>query len=104
MVHHTGHLTFTPSKGFGHDADEFVGTVDDDGLDWFERSAVQASRDCLWFRHLQFVPFAPHHFNENGQLQFATTGNLELIGGFCLLHANGDIPEDFLVSTLFNLP
>jgi hypothetical protein len=52
--------------------------------------------DDLRLAHRQLVTFAAHHFDQDGELQFAAAHHLEgVVAQF--LHADGDVGEQFLV-------
>ncbi len=51
----------------------------------------------------QFVAFAAHIFDEDGQMQLAPAGNQEDVGILGVLDAQGNIGKQFLVQTLTNL-
>ena len=53
------------------DALELLGDVDDELLDRLHRAAVDLPRDDLGPRHLQLVALAPHHLDQDRQLQLA---------------------------------
>ena len=47
----------------------------------------------------QFVAFAAHHFDQDGELQFAAAHHFEgVVAQF--LHADGDVGEQFLIQAL----
>src|SRR5205823_5716557 len=45
----------------------------------------------------------PHHLDQNCELQFAASRNLELIGRSGFFDANGDVAEHFSIETFFDL-
>ena len=45
----------------------------------------------------QFVAFAAHHLDQDGELQFAAAHHLEGVGAARFLHADRDVGEQFLV-------
>ncbi len=47
-------------------------------------------------RHGKFEAFAAHGFDQNGKLQFATTGNVERILAFGFFDLQGDVAFGFL--------
>ena len=46
---------------------------------------------------LQFVAFAPHHLDQNGELQFAAAHHLERIGAARFFDPDGDVGQQFFV-------
>ena len=54
-------------------------------------------RQDLGLANHQLVAFAPHHFDQNGQLQFAAPHHFECVRTAGLFHADGDIGQQFLV-------
>ena len=48
----------------------------------------------------KFVALAAHHFDENGEMQLASSGNLEGIGGIRVFDAERDIRVELAVETV----
>ena len=62
------------------DALKVLGHVDDQILHRLAAHAVDLLRDDVGPRHLELVSLAPHHLDENGQLQLAAADHLHLLG------------------------
>ena len=54
-------------------------------------------REDLGLAHHQLVALAPHHLDQDGQLQFAAAHHLERVGTARLLHPDRDVGQQFLV-------
>src|SRR6185503_10662474 len=104
VIDHLRHLPFATAESFSDDADELVWTVDDHGLDRFERLAVDSSRDCLGLRDLELITFATHHFDQYRQLQFTAPGYFELIGRVSFFNADRHVAENLFVESFLDLP
>ncbi len=103
VVHHLGHDALADAR-FGDDhALEVLGDVDDEFLDRLGQHAVDVLRDDLGPRHLQFVPFAAHHLDQDRQLQFTAADDLHLLRRVGRLHTNRDVAEQFLVEPVLHL-
>ena len=70
-----------------HHADEFFGNVDRELFDRLHQLAVDALGDDLRLAHHQFVAFATHHLDQDGELQFAAAQHLERIRRAGVFHA-----------------
>ena len=61
-----------------HDgAHVFLRDVDGQFFDGFLCDAIHFLQNDLRTRHLEFIAFAAHLLNENGEVEFATSGDLE---------------------------
>ena len=52
--------------------------------------------DDFRFGNLHFVAFAPHHLDQDGELQFPSSGHFEAVHGLHFFDADGDIAEGLL--------
>ena len=92
-----------PAKLLDHDAAVFFGDIN---LHFFQRlhaDAVFFMEDDFRLRDLQFVAFAPHGFDQDGQMQLAPARNAELVGGVGVFDAQGDIGLKFFHQPLAQL-
>src|SRR3712207_4830400 len=103
VVDHLRHLAFAPPHRLGDDADELLGAVDDDQLNRLQRPPLLAPRDDFGLRDLYLVALAPHHLDEDGELQLAAARDLELVGRVSLLDPYGDVAEHLAVEPFFEL-
>src|SRR6185312_13348961 len=93
VVDHLDHLPFAGTHLFDHDADELFRAVDHKQFQRFVQFAV--NRACQDFRltHLKFIAFAPHHLDENGELQFAAAHHLKRVRPAGFFNANRNVRE-----------
>ena len=66
--------------------------------------AVDLLRDDLGPRDLQLVALAPHHLDQDRQLQLAAADDLHLLGRLGRLDADRDVAEQLLVEPVLDLP
>ena len=62
--------------------------------------AIDVSGDDLGAADHELEAFAAHHFDQDGELQFAAAENLEAVRASGLFDANGDVGEQFFFQTL----
>ena len=96
VIHHfCRHAASSPRLRDDHTL-ELLGHVDHEVFDRFHLHAVDFLRDDFRARDLQLVPFAPHHLDQNRQLQLASPDHLHLFRRIRVLHAQRDIAEELL--------
>ena len=59
--------------------------------------AVDHLEQHLWFAHCELVAFAAHVFNQDRQVQFATTGDAENVGVFSIFNFQRNVGEQFFL-------
>ncbi len=59
--------------------------------------AVDGLGQDLGLAHHQLKAFAPHHFDEDGELQLAAAHHLERVGPAGFFHADGDVGQQFFI-------
>ena len=91
MIVHVCHFTFTRAELLHHDSDEFLGNVDSEMLHRFHQLAVDALGDDLRLANHQFVAFAAHHLDQNGELQLSPAQHFERIRRPGVFHSQGDV-------------
>ena len=57
-------------------------------------------RNDLRLRHRQLEALAPHHLDQDGELQFAASHHLERIRTVGIFHTQGDVGQQFLRQTI----
>src|SRR5450756_190627 len=100
------HLLHSPAPFTQHVDDRslvLLGDVEDEGLIRLEDLAALLLRDDLWHRDLKFVAFAAHLFDEDRQLEFATSRNGEPVGQISPLHGDGNVGAQLFLNTLTQL-
>ena len=99
---HLGHFGATLRHFLDDDAGMLLVNVDGDFLDWFEQfiRCLVAREHDLGTRHGKLEAFTAHLFDENGQLQFTTTGDLHRILVVRLGDAERDVALAFLHETV----
>ncbi|MNZ14035.1 hypothetical protein D3C78_309510 [compost metagenome] len=73
------------------------------GFERFLQNAVNGAQDNFRTGYRQFVAFATHVFDQDGQVQFTTAGDAELVRIFGLFHTQGHVVDQLLVQTLQNV-
>src|SRR5262249_53445427 len=79
---------------------EIVGYVDDEALLRLEFASVFVAHDDFRLADHQFKAFAPHGFDEDGELQFAAAENAEGFGRVGVFDANGNVGEQFFLQAV----
>jgi hypothetical protein len=69
-------------------------------LDRLHELAVDLFGDDLRAADHHLEAFAAHHFDEDGELQFAATEDFEAVGAARVFDANGDVGEELFVEAL----
>ena len=82
------------------DALMILGHVDDQLLDRLDRLAVDLLGDDVRTRDLDLEPFAPHHLDQNRQLQLAAADDLHLLGRVGRLDADRHVAEQLAVQPI----
>src|SRR5215472_16573447 len=88
VIVHFAHASAAAAEALGDDPDELVGHVDDHLFHGFAYRAVDGFRDDFGIAQLQFVTFAAHRFDEDGELQLAAAEHQECIGRVRVLYAD----------------
>ena len=100
VIAHLDHFAAAAAKRFHDDADKILGNVDHQALERFELSAVFGAHYDFRLADHQFEAFAAHGFDQNRQLQFAAAQHAEGFRSVGILHADGDVGEQFLLQTI----
>src|SRR5664280_2827789 len=77
--------------------------VEDEGLIRLEDLAAPLLGDDLWHRDLKLIAFAAHLFDEDRQLEFASSCNGEPIGQITPLNGDGNVGAQLFLDTLTQL-
>jgi len=87
-----------------HDA-ALIGFFDIDGEQFvrLQLLAIDFLHDHARPRYGQFVAFAAHVFQQDGEVQFAAAGDQEDVGILGVLDAQGDVGQEFLLQALAQL-
>src|SRR5205085_3906776 len=103
VIDHLRHLPFAPAQRFGHHTDELFWAINHHLLNRLVGHAVTHARDHFRLRDLSFITFAPHHLDQDRQLQFAAPRNFELIGRVGRFNADRDVAQHFTIKALAQL-
>ena len=76
------------------------GTIDHQQLQRLVQFAVDRLGQDLRLAHRQLEAFAPHHLDQDGQLQFAAAHHLERVRSARFLHANRNVGQQFLIQAV----
>src|ERR1035441_4753318 len=99
VVDHLDHLALAGAEFLDHYAQEVLRAIDNQVFHRLAELVVDGARQDLGLAHGQFVAFAPHHLDEDGELQFAAAHHLEgVVPQF--LDADGNVGQQFLVEPL----
>ena len=80
-----------------------VGGVDDEGFDGFVADAVDGADDDAGAGDGEFVAFAPHGLDEDGEVQDAASGDFE--GAFAdFFVGEGDVAPGYAVEAVADVP
>ena len=99
---HLDHPALARRQLLGEHADVFLGRVDHQQFHRLVQNAVDAAHHHLGFAHRQLVPFAPHHFDQDRQLQLAAAGDLEGIGRIGRFDADRNVAQHFLLKAFLD--
>src|ERR1017187_2461408 len=99
VVDHLDHLPLACAELLDDHAQEIFRAIDDQVFHRLAQFVVDGARQDLGLAHRQFVAFAAHHFNQDGELQFAAAHHLEGVVAQ-LLDADGNVGQQFLVESL----
>src|ERR1035437_3917413 len=92
VVDHLDHLALAGAELLDHHAQETLRAIDDQGFHRLAELVVDGARQDLGLADGQFVAFAPHHLDEDGELQFAAAHHLEGVMPQ-LLDADGNVGQ-----------
>src|SRR5450759_338308 len=84
-------------------AETDVRSPEDEGLIRLEDLATLFLRDDLWHRDLKLIAFAAHLFDEDRQLELASSRNGEPVGQIAPLNSDGNIGAQLFLDTLTQL-
>src|SRR5215467_241412 len=71
MIVHVGDFALARSELFHHDANELFRYIDGQIFNRFHQFAIDPFSDDFRLTHHEFVTLAPHHLDQNRELQFA---------------------------------
>src|SRR5450759_183811 len=100
------HLLHGPAPFTQHVDDRslvLLGNVQDEGLIRLEDLAALLLGDDLWHRNLKLIAFAAYLFNEDRQLEFASSRNGEPVGQIAPLNGDGNVSTQLFLDTLTQL-
>src|SRR5439155_16522208 len=73
-------------------------------LDRLHHYAFDRLGDDIRARDLELVAFAPHHLDEDRELQLASANHLDVFGRFGRLQADRDVAEELAIEAVAQLP
>jgi hypothetical protein len=79
VVVHLLHLGLAHAQFFDHHSDELFGDVDRQVLDRFHQLAIDALGHDFGLGDGKFVAFSTHHLDQDRELQFAASQDLERV-------------------------
>ena len=82
---------------------EFLGDVDDQIFHRLHHSAVDLARDDVGARDLELEALAPHHLDEDRQLELAAAEHLHLFGGVGRFDLDRHVPEQLAFEPILDL-
>ncbi len=103
VVHHLRHRAAAHPDLGDDDALKLLGDVDDELLDRLHDLAVDLFRHDVRPGHLQLESFAPHHLDEDRELQLAAPEHLHLLGRVGRLNADRHVAEQLTVEPILDL-
>jgi len=103
VIDHFCEFGAAAAESFHDDADEIFRTIDDEKFERLEAAAVFGADDDFGFSDREFVAFAAHGFDEDGELKFAASENAEGVGAVGIFDANGDVGEEFSLEAVANV-
>lgn len=101
---HVLEFGLTNAQTFHDRTHEVLRDVNGQSFHWFQELAVfVAAHDNTRFTNLQFKPFTAHGFDQDGQMEFTTAGNLEGIWGIRILNTHGHVCFHFFIQAFTNM-
>ncbi len=100
---HVGHFALTQTQLLHDGTLVRFFHVHSYGFERFLQFAVNGTQDYFRTGYRQLVTFATHVFDQDGEVQFTTTGYTELVRIISLFHAQGHVVDQLLVQTLQNV-
>ena len=95
---------FAPGQLLDDDALIFLGDIDNQLLDRFQRVAgFVLMGDDFGTGNAELQSFAPHLFDQNRQMQFAATGDFDAVGSTEVFHPQRDVDAQFPLQPFFQL-
>ena len=104
VVDHARHRALPRPDQRDDDALVLLGHVDQEVFDRLEDGAVSLARDDLRPRDLQLEPLAPHHLDEDRQLQLAPADDVHLLGRVGVLDADRHVAEQLARQPVAQVP
>ena len=103
VVDHLGHRAAPHADLRDDHALELLGDVDDQILDRLHHLAVDLLRHDVGARDLQLEAFAPHHLDQDRQLQLAAAEHLHLLGRVGRLDPDRHVAEQLAFEPILDL-
>src|SRR5262245_33119493 len=103
VVHHLDHLRLARPELLGDSTDELLGDVHHQMLHGLERLAAVLLGDDLWLAHLELEALAPHHLDQDRELELAASGYAEGVRGIRLIDADAHVAATLLPEPLSKL-
>ena len=100
VIVHLQHFAAPGAQGFQNDANEVFRNIHDQAFDRLELFATFVANDDLGLADHQLKTFAAHGLNQNGQLQFAAAEYPERFRRVGILHANGNVGQQFALQAI----
>ncbi|MPM36221.1 hypothetical protein SDC9_82816 [bioreactor metagenome] len=101
-VLHILHFSFALADRFDYRTHVLFRGIDLNAFKRFASYAINFSDDNFWTGYLQFIAFTTHVFNQDGQVQLATSGNNPSIRGVCRIDTQRYISMQLFHQTFFD--
>src|SRR5262249_45471465 len=103
VIHHLGHGS-APRAGLGNDDSlEFFGDIDDQLFDWLHERAVHILGHDVGPGDLKLEAFAPHHLDQDRELQLTTPEHLHLLWRVGRFDFDRDVAEQLAIEAILDL-
>ena len=97
MEVHFEEVAFSGAEFLNDGTVVFFGDVDCDVFHRLAFDAVDGFEEDVGHGTGEFVAFAAHGFDEDREVHFTASRDLEAVGGLAVLDSEGDVAEEFLV-------
>src|SRR3972149_4306064 len=94
-LQHGFHLTAPLAKILDDRSNEFVGYIDNHMFHWFTQDVIDSFDNDFRAGHLKLVSFSSHGLDQNGEMEFSSSTDLENVGGFSQLDAQAHVRSQF---------
>ncbi len=100
---HRCHFTLAARHHVDHLRGELFRHVDGQFFDRLALLSVNLLVDNLRLAHLQFVTFAAHRFDEDGEVKHAAAANNPRVARLVALHTQGEVLFEFLFEAVVDV-